>query len=363
MKNFPKSCQLSTTCQTSFFKCENHFLEEVEHSNEDVWVIQIQKSEDIFSCFLDISQWEDVKSIIKPPGIKTGMVNCHSNSLYEVQNWYSLILKTPSNLTTYARSREPNAVMEWVKDTLNKEVIVVNTDEEHKYLWGGNDVHMMIFLPPETKPPMFYLTLSVSLSHSISFGIAYTNHAYPLLEKAFGNSITSLSTAKYFVSTSNFNFEYGKESGEHLYLIINFNRIKLMLNTLQSQMAIVTYIISLAVFCLWILPKMYLKYCEEELEEAIISLLFNVLRSIAIRSRIPEPNIESLLNKMLAHMNGTHRLHSFHIFRDPPPFNSELPEWSFRVDSLQAPEGIHFCSECSICLEDYIEGVKINVLQ
>ncbi|GAB6025486.1 hypothetical protein CHUAL_011227 [Chamberlinius hualienensis] len=55
---------------------------------------------------------------------------------------------------------EPNAVIEWVRDTLMTKVMVVKTDEEHKYLWGKSAVRMILILPPETEPPLFYLTLS-----------------------------------------------------------------------------------------------------------------------------------------------------------------------------------------------------------
>ncbi|GAB6025484.1 hypothetical protein CHUAL_011225 [Chamberlinius hualienensis] len=151
--------------------------------------------------------------------------------------------------------------------------MVVKTDEDHIYRWRKNDVQMMLVLPLETEPTLFYLTLSASLRKHISFGIAYANQAYPLMENAFGNSITSLSTAKYFVSTPTFNFEYGKRSGEHS----NFNQMKFMLNTLQLKVRSLSYIISLAVFCLWILPDIYRKYCEEVLKDYIFELIVLLL--------------------------------------------------------------------------------------
>ncbi|GAB6025590.1 hypothetical protein CHUAL_011318 [Chamberlinius hualienensis] len=251
------------------FENERHFRDEVEHSNEDVWLIRIQKSDDVSSSFMDNTDWEKVKSILKPAGIKTGMLYCQSNSKCNFKKWNTLILKTPGSLTEYVGLKKPNAVIKWVRDTLKDKVMVVKTDDDHKYRWRENDVQMMLVLPLETEPPLFYLTLSAILRKRITFGIAYTNHAYPLKEKAFGNSITSLSTAKYFVSTPTLNFEYGKRSGEYL----NFNRMKFMLNTLQLKVGSLSYIISLAVFCLCVLPDIYRKYCEEVLKDYILELI------------------------------------------------------------------------------------------
>ncbi|GAB6031398.1 hypothetical protein CHUAL_009179 [Chamberlinius hualienensis] len=296
------------------FESEEKFLDEVVRSNEDVWLILTQQSEDIYSRFLDNSDWEKVKSILKPAGIKTGILYCHSDSICKSWKWNSLILKTTTGLTRYPGLEKPSAVIEWVRDILKKKVMVVEKNADHKYLWEKNDLRMILVLPPKTEPPIFYLTLSASLSDSISFGIAYANHACPLLKEVFGNSIIYLSTTRYLVSTPNFDFEYGEQCGEHL----NFYQMRLMLNTLQPRMASLAYI-SLAVFCLSILPEIYLKYryCNREfvvyileligislfwcicglvvlwlftifepLLPAILSLLLNIWRGIATASRI-----------------------------------------------------------------------------
>ncbi|GAB6025588.1 hypothetical protein CHUAL_011316 [Chamberlinius hualienensis] len=246
------------------FRGENRFQWSVDHSMEDVWLIRTQQSEDVYSSCFDNSNWNDVKSILIPAGIKTGVLHCFRNetlncSICGYNKWNTLILATPGNWTTYDGLGKPRLVIEWVRDILMTKVMVVKTDEEHKYLGETkdlgeiNDVQMMLVLPPDTEPPLMYLILSASLSHRISFGIAYANHAYPLLEETFGNSITSLSTAKYFISTPTSHFEYGKESGEHL----NFNQMKLKLNTLRPPIAnvvynivLICYLLMLVIFCM-----------------------------------------------------------------------------------------------------------------
>ncbi|GAB6026317.1 hypothetical protein CHUAL_012523 [Chamberlinius hualienensis] len=263
----------SSTSSDTHFTCGSHFYEEVEDTKDSIWLLQIQPTHSEYPL-LDDYNWKQVRTRLKPFGLRTGFFDCHRDpKLCQRKGWFDrqLVLALPQGVhhkdnvvyKSFRSSSKWGPAVSWVRDSLNTRLKVVQSSDEVENVWlrfdsnSGlkTDVRMLLILPNSVDPPLFYSALSTKFSGRVSFGVANKIHADPLFNYLPHRSQHSPNTARYVIIVPEGVFEYGTRAGEH----INFKRMELMLRTLEPEMNDV-FVWSLGTVNLFVLFDIFLLY-------------------------------------------------------------------------------------------------------
>uniref|UniRef100_K1Q4T7 Uncharacterized protein n=1 Tax=Magallana gigas TaxID=29159 RepID=K1Q4T7_MAGGI len=174
------------SCTATNFTGGSHFLEQVEDAKDSVWLVRVIAKQWNFQPPSERT-WTSVINKVTKFGVRVGNFHCKTDYRFcHMKNWDStrLILGLPQNfqsksqvqLYTYSGNHRLVSISHWIKDTVNRKVLVISDPGELNRNWisytQAEDPEIrIIMVSKHSQVPLFYSALSVRFPGRIRFGV------------------------------------------------------------------------------------------------------------------------------------------------------------------------------------------------
>lgn len=284
------------SCTATNFTGGSHFLEQVEDAKDSVWLVRVIAKQWNFQPPSERT-WTSVINKVTKFGVRVGNFHCKTDYRFcHMKNWDStrLILGLPQNfqsksqvqLYTYSGNHRLASISHWIKDTVNRKVLVISDHGELNRNWisytQAEDPEIRIIMVSKySQVPLFYSALSVRFPGRIRFGVTSKE---VLIRSNAWKILREKKNLTYFIITKEKIFQYGMRPSESITFQSMETYLKCLYPSLNDVFILTLFICnSLTIFEICLVQGSFVKriimllYCAIKYNIVLILLWMGLL--------------------------------------------------------------------------------------